>query len=156
MSETMRISRDVLGEPSHVLALAGEHPTPAVDVEARVNPASQHPARSGGSTPLSIRNVIHPCPEEVLQGLETALGHDVEDPRTRKQPVGHQVAGRAEPAALAGEGQQESTKGFRTFQRPESDINVARDRIGVLYSSNYLHAPESLCVPDLLLSRKRQ
>ena len=156
MSETMRISRDVLGEPPHVLALAGEHPTPAVDVEARVNPASQHPGPLGRQHPLVDQKRDHPCPEEVLQGLEPALGHDVEDPRTRKQPVGHQVAGRAEPAALAGEGQQESRKGFRTFQRPESDINVARDRIGVLYSSNYLHAPESLWVPDLLLNRKRQ
>ena len=37
------VADDVLGEPFHVLALAGEHPASAVDIEARVNPSSQHP-----------------------------------------------------------------------------------------------------------------
>ena len=36
----------------HVPALAGEHPTSAVDVEARVNPASQHPGPLGRQQPL--------------------------------------------------------------------------------------------------------
>ena len=84
------VADDVLGEPFHVLALAGEHPTSAVDVEARVNPASQHPGPLGRQQPLVDQKRDHPCSEEFLQGLETGLGHDVEDPRTCKQPVGHQ------------------------------------------------------------------
>ena len=82
------VADDVLGEPFHVLALAGEHPASAVDVEARVNPASQHPGPLGRQQPLVDQKPDHPCAEEFLQGLETGLGHDVEDPRTRKQPVG--------------------------------------------------------------------
>jgi hypothetical protein len=42
-----RVAEDVLGEPFYVLARAGEHLTSAVDVEARVNPASQHPGPLG-------------------------------------------------------------------------------------------------------------
>jgi hypothetical protein len=42
-----RVADDVLAEPFHVLALAGEHPASAVHVEARVNPASHHPGPLG-------------------------------------------------------------------------------------------------------------
>ena len=37
--------------PFHVLALAGEHPACAVDVEARVDPASQHPCPWAAAAP---------------------------------------------------------------------------------------------------------
>ena len=68
----------VLAKPFHVLALVGE--ASAVDVEARVNPASQHPGPLGRQQPLVDQERDHPCAEEFLQGLETALAHDVEDP----------------------------------------------------------------------------
>jgi hypothetical protein len=80
------VADDVLGKPFHVLALAGEHPASAVDVEARVNPASQHPGPLGGSSPLSTRNVITRARKEVLQELETLSGMTWKTPERANSP----------------------------------------------------------------------
>ena len=54
---------------------------PRWTLKPEVNPASQYPGPLGRQQPLVDQKCDHPCPEEFLQGLETGLGHDVEDPQ---------------------------------------------------------------------------
>ncbi len=60
----------------HVLALAGQqHPTSAVDVEARVRTQPRsHPGPLGRQQPLVGQKRDHPCAESSSKGLRSVLG----------------------------------------------------------------------------------
>ena len=114
-----RVADDVLGQPLHVLAVAGRHPLATVDVEPRMLPTTQHVRPFGRQEPLLDQERDDPRAEEFLQRREAHVGHQMKKPAVHEEPVGYErMEVRVEVEVFA-EGMDGHDDAGRALRQPE-------------------------------------